>query len=655
MEQGRVCLKVTLCLALLLAMAAPVRAVAEEGNTQAVTLMLTSRDAGGHISQRAEVLPASRLAIIVMEVWDSHPDPVEASRVAALIPRMNKVLNAARHLGIQVIFSPNEVPMPAGADTNVFQTLPEQEQVDNGFTAPNPPYFNSDWGDMVPIAYDSAHHPRFAHWSRQHPDLIVKPGDLASVNRQQIYDYCVAKGITHLLYMGSAANMCIADTRAISMEPMRRYCGLSCLLVCDLSTSMTLNGRKATGNNNSTANTDLEMTPDAGDWEVDASDETNLCAGIHSRQLLWNWHPASYTSLITSDPSLLCDWPMDSKASYQEMLDVRRCQSCWWNQSDRQQTRGLTFDVPGVIVGEPDTAVQFDGSGTILVSPHYRVDIPRDSPLASLSSTNFTLEMWVRIDHLSESNQWFFSHDDGVAHLAEDSDHQSSFARPTFSEDEASGDVDVLLGLNSNGHFEFVVGRDPTSGGFGDVVQSSTAVTPADVAAKRWFYLVAEHDKSHGMVSLSVDARAADTAPDHCAPVTLTAAPHFGSRGRVEMDDDGLLANCGFEGFHGELDQVAIYSSVLDRSAIQAHYAVGTGRLTFGHNPIFFSQSFETNGTLRLSLIGMKDATYVIEASTNLVNWRSLSTNMASSEVFEVTDTNAMQHSRRYYRALEIP
>ncbi|MGH7867612.1 MAG: LamG-like jellyroll fold domain-containing protein, partial [Candidatus Dormibacteraceae bacterium] len=181
-------------------------------NTRPATfaLDLQKRDpASGEPYLTRQVFRGSQMAIIVMDVWNSHPDPEMASRGSALIPRMNEALVAARALGITVIFCPNEVSPPAGANTTAFSGLPNQPLIDNGFNPPLPSFTSSSPGDMVPVRYDASYAPRFPTYTSQHPDLIVEPGDLASTSRQQIYNYCAAHGISYLLYMGVAANMCV--------------------------------------------------------------------------------------------------------------------------------------------------------------------------------------------------------------------------------------------------------------------------------------------------------------------------------------------------------------------------------------------------------------------------------------------------------------
>ena len=45
-------------------------------------------------------------------------------------------------------------------------------------------------------------------------------------------------------------------------------------------------------------------------------------------------------------------------------------------------------------------------------------------------------------------------------------------------------------------------------------------------------------------------------------------------------------------------------------------------------------------------------ATYVIQASSNLQDWVSISTNAATTNMVAFTDTSALGVSERYYRAV---
>ena len=59
-----------------------------------------------------------------------------------------------------------------------------------------------------------------------------------------------------------------------------------------------------------------------------------------------------------------------------------------------------------------------------------------------------------------------------------------------------------------------------------------------------------------------------------------------------------------------------------------------------------------TNGAMKLSISGDTGLLYVLEASTNLVNWTKLVVRTNASGTMEFLDTNATNSNRRFYRAL---
>ena len=62
--------------------------------------------------------------------------------------------------------------------------------------------------------------------------------------------------------------------------------------------------------------------------------------------------------------------------------------------------------------------------------------------------------------------------------------------------------------------------------------------------------------------------------------------------------------------------------------------------------------AYSTNGQFRFGLAGVPGYSYIIQASTNLVQWRSLQTNPSP---FSFLDTNASQFPRRFYRGAYFP
>ena len=68
---------------------------------------------------------------------------------------------------------------------------------------------------------------------------------------------------------------------------------------------------------------------------------------------------------------------------------------------------------------------------------------------------------------------------------------------------------------------------------------------------------------------------------------------------------------------------------------------------------IFTSAGFSTNGAFQLGFSGVHGSDYVLQATTNFIDWTSLATNQAANNLFELFDPNATNFPYRFYRVLE--
>jgi Chitobiase/beta-hexosaminidase C-terminal domain/PQQ-like domain len=64
------------------------------------------------------------------------------------------------------------------------------------------------------------------------------------------------------------------------------------------------------------------------------------------------------------------------------------------------------------------------------------------------------------------------------------------------------------------------------------------------------------------------------------------------------------------------------------------------------------SASFSTNGAFQLGFSDMPGSNYVLQATTNLLDWISLSTNQASNDFLDLLDPSASNYPHRFYRVL---
>jgi uncharacterized repeat protein (TIGR03806 family) len=98
-------------------------------------------------------------------------------------------------------------------------------------------------------------------------------------------------------------------------------------------------------------------------------------------------------------------------------------------------------------------------------------------------------------------------------------------------------------------------------------------------------------------------------------------------------------------------------NSTVTANAFEANYnnSVAVNAIYFVRPPVIFSAPYFSNQQFVLPISGIGGKSYVLQATTNFVDWVSLGTNVAGSDTFILMDTNMAQIPFRFYRAVEQP
>jgi hypothetical protein len=73
----------------------------------------------------------------------------------------------------------------------------------------------------------------------------------------------------------------------------------------------------------------------------------------------------------------------------------------------------------------------------------------------------------------------------------------------------------------------------------------------------------------------------------------------------------------------------------------------------FAIQPFLFTSMGFTNDVFQLQFSGAAGSNYVLQASTNLINWTPLVTNLATTNLFYLMDAGASNSPYRFYRVLQ--
>jgi len=247
-----------------------------------IELELQRRDpASGTLVVEKKTIDTAKTAIVVIDMWDRHWCKTYTQRVGNMTPRMNQTLEAARKLGVQVVYAPSDVAdfykdYPQRKSMQAIPTQLPPEKI--AFNPPAEPEGKDccECGPTQPCKSES-----FGRWSRQHPDLKITENDLIGDcnNERELLNFCQQRNIDTLIYMGVASNMCVLH-RQFGMLNMKRY-GFNVIFVADLVQAITANGLEPVEKT-----PDFNFTPAKGSALVQRYLERHIAPSFESRQLI---------------------------------------------------------------------------------------------------------------------------------------------------------------------------------------------------------------------------------------------------------------------------------------------------------------------------------------------------------------------------------
>ncbi len=172
-------------------------------------------------------------ALIVCDMWDKHWCSGANVRVAALVEKLEPILELARQNGMIIVHAPSET-------MSFYANAPQRKRMlslprfappkEKNIVSPPLPIDDSDGG------CDTAGDKEHRAWTRENPGLKIAPEDYISDSGPEIYNLLRARGIETVFYTGVHANMCILN-RTFAIKQMTKW-GVRCILLRDLTDAM---------------------------------------------------------------------------------------------------------------------------------------------------------------------------------------------------------------------------------------------------------------------------------------------------------------------------------------------------------------------------------------------------------------------------------
>ena len=173
----------------------------------------------GDSVQTAQWAP-SETAIIICDMWDNHTCRGAAQRVAAMAPKLDAFVSAARARGIFIVHAPS-------GTMKFYKDTAQRKRAQEAPVAKPPVSIESrlvmperegalpidatglDWCDCKPKCDIKAAVANGVPWTRQIESIRISPEDAISANGQEIYNLFEQGGIKNVILCGVHTNQCV--------------------------------------------------------------------------------------------------------------------------------------------------------------------------------------------------------------------------------------------------------------------------------------------------------------------------------------------------------------------------------------------------------------------------------------------------------------
>jgi hypothetical protein len=208
---------------------APILVVVSSLSAGEIELSLQTRGDDGKPIITKERVDPSKIGVVVVDMWNFHWCKTATMRVAALVPRMNLVLDAARGEGMTVMLCPSDV-------VDNYVGRPQREAIFAMPRHPVPPLIKIECPEPPNAGGCACGKERCVTnygWDGMHPDLVIGADDLMPDTLEDVYSICKERGLTHLIYFGVHTQVCLLG-KPMGLRNLKSA-GLKCILARDLT------------------------------------------------------------------------------------------------------------------------------------------------------------------------------------------------------------------------------------------------------------------------------------------------------------------------------------------------------------------------------------------------------------------------------------